>query len=81
MFIQTLVLATCSKVGFVCLVCMSGFVLRIHCFPTEILAGTLVVPFKQVLVHLWMQMGMQQGVVFTQSLLAAHQAASVISCG
>ena len=62
--------------------CFEGESSRIHCFPTEILAGTLVVPFKQVIVHLWMQMGMQQGVVLpTQSLLAAHQATSVISCG
>ena len=87
MFIQTLVLATCSKMGFVCMVCMSGFVLRgravesIFFFPTEILNETLVVPFKQVRVQLWMQMGMQRGVVLTtQSLLVAHQATSVISC-
>ena len=50
-------------------------------FPTEILNETLVVPFKQVRVQLWMQMGMQRGVVLTtQSLLVAHQATSVISC-
>ena len=64
MFIQTLVPAACSKMGFVCMVCMSGFVLRGRAvesvfFPTEILNETLVVPFKQVRVHLRMQMGMQ----------------------
>ena len=62
--------------------CFEGQSSRIHFFfPTEILNETLVVPFKQVRVQLWMQMGMQRGVVLTtQSLLVAHQATSVISC-